>query len=103
MHRFVRLQHQLQNWWKRQEQDIIQVRLQQQPGRLLTAGAMMGSMMKNPTDVLTLQVQCGGPIGGMTVTADSQGEVKGYVHNPDVMLPPINGKLDVGERLARDF
>ena len=45
-------------------------------GRLLTAGAMMGSMMKNPTDVLTLQVQCGGPIGGMTVTADSKGEVK---------------------------
>ena len=42
-------------------------------GRLLTAGAMMGSMMKNPTDVLTLQVQCGGPIGGMTVTADSKG------------------------------
>ena len=65
-------------------------------GRLLTAGAMMGSMMKNPTDVLTLQVQCGGPIGGMTVTADSKGEVKGYVHNPDVMLPPKNGKLDVG-------
>ena len=69
-------------------------------GRLLTAGAMMGSMMKNPTDVLTLQVQCGGPIGGMTVTADSKGEVKGYVHNPDVMLPPKNGKLDVGGALG---
>ena len=72
-------------------------------GRLLTAGAMMGSMMKNPTDVLTLQVQCGGPIGGMTVTADSQGEVKGYVHNPDVMLPPKNGKLDVGGALGQGF
>ena len=72
-------------------------------GRLLTAGAMMGSMMKNPTDVLTLQVQCGGPIGGMTVTADSQGEVKGYVHNPDVMLPPKNGKLDVGGALGPGF
>ena len=69
-------------------------------GRLLTAGAMMGSMMKNPADVLTLQVQCGGPIGGMTVTADSKGEVKGYVHNPDVMLPPKNGKLDVGGALG---
>lgn len=72
-------------------------------GRLLTAGAMMGSMMKNPTDVLTLQVQCGGPIGGMTVTADSKGEVKGYVHNPDVMLPPKNGKLDVGGALGLGF
>ena len=72
-------------------------------GRLLTAGAMMGSMMKNPTDVLTLQVQCGGPIGGMTVTADSQGSVKGYVHNPDVMLPPKNGKLDVGGALGPGF
>ena len=72
-------------------------------GRLLTAGAMMGSMMKNPTDVLTLQVQCGGPIGGMTVTADSKGEVKGYVHNPDVMLPPKTGKLDVGGALGPGF
>ena len=72
-------------------------------GRLLTAGAMMGSMMKNPTDVLTLQVQCGGPIGGMTVTADSKGEVKGYVHNPDVMLPPKNGKLDVGGAFGPGF
>ena len=72
-------------------------------GRLLTAGAMMGSMMKNPTDVLTLQVQCGGPIGGRTVTADSKGEVKGYVHNPDVMLPPKNGKLDVGGALGPGF
>ena len=72
-------------------------------GRLLTAGAMMGSMMKNPTDVLALQVQCGGPSGGMTVTADSKGEVKGYVHNPDVMLPPKNGKLDVGGALGPGF
>lgn len=72
-------------------------------GRLLTAGGMMGSMMKNPTDMLTLQVQCGGPIGGLTVTADSQGKVKGYVVNPDVMLPPKNGKLDVGGALGPGF
>ena len=64
-------------------------------GRLLTGGVMMGSMMKNPTDILTLQVKCAGPIGGLTVTADSQGNVKGYVNNPDVLLPPKNGKLDV--------
>lgn len=65
-------------------------------GRLLTAGVMMGSMMKNDTDVLTLQISGDGPLGGITVTADSQGNVKGYVQDPDVMLPPKNGKLDVG-------
>lgn len=65
-------------------------------GRLLTAGAMMGSMMKNDTDMLTLQIRSGGPLGGITVTADSHANVKGYVLNPDVMLPPKNGKLDVG-------
>lgn len=65
-------------------------------GRLLTAGAMMGSMMKNDTDILTLQIRGDGPIGGLTVTADSKANVKGYVLNPDVMLPPKNGKLDVG-------
>lgn len=69
-------------------------------GRLLTGGVMMGSMMKNPTDILTLQVKCGGPIGGLTVTADSQGNVKGYVNNPDVILPAKNGKLDVGGALG---
>lgn len=65
-------------------------------GRLLTGGVMMGSMMKNDTDVLTVQVRGNGPLGGITVTADSKGNVKGYVENPDVMLPPKNGKLDVG-------
>ena len=65
-------------------------------GRLLTAGAMMGSMMKNETDILTLQIKGSGPLGGITVTADAKARVKGYVDNPDVMLPPKNGKLDVG-------
>ncbi|WP_337606626.1 Hsp33 family molecular chaperone HslO [Claveliimonas sp.] len=64
-------------------------------GRLLTAGAIMGSMMKNDTDMLTLQIRGDGPLGGITVTADSHANVKGYVLNPDVMLPPKNGKLDV--------
>ena len=48
----------------------------------------MGSMCKNDSDVITLQIQCSGPIGGLTVTADSKANVKGYVNNPDVMLPP---------------
>lgn len=65
-------------------------------GRLLTAGAMMGSMMKNDTDMLTIQIRADGPLGGITVTADSHANVKGYVNNPDVVLPPKNGKLDVG-------
>lgn len=65
-------------------------------GRLLTAGAMMGSMMKNDTDVLTLQIKGDGPLGGITVTADAKANVKGFVENPDAMMPPKNGKLDVG-------
>lgn len=66
-------------------------------GRLLTGGVMMGVMMKGEKDLLTLQVKGDGPIGGITVTADSQGHVKGYVENPDVLLPAnALGKLDVG-------
>ena len=66
-------------------------------GRLLCAGAMMGSMMKGDADILTLQVQGDGPAGGLTVTADSKGRVKGYAANPQVILPPNSqGKLDVG-------
>ena len=66
-------------------------------GRLLTAGAMMGSMMKGAGDLLTLQIKCNGPIQGLTVTADANANVKGYVYDPAVMLPPSPmGKLDVG-------
>jgi molecular chaperone Hsp33 len=69
-------------------------------GRLLTAGSMMGSMMKGEKDVLTLQIKCSGPIEGLTVTADANANVKGYVNNPNVMLPPSEkGKLDVGKAL----
>ena len=70
-------------------------------GRLMTGAVMMGSMMKNPTDMLTIQIKCSGPIGGLTVTADSQGSVKGYVYEPEVMLPAKNGKLDVGGALGQ--
>lgn len=65
-------------------------------GRSLSAGAMMGVMMKGEKDILTLMIQGDGPIEGITVTADSAGRVKGYVGNPDVMLPAnAKGKLDV--------
>ncbi|MCI8638646.1 MAG: Hsp33 family molecular chaperone HslO [Coprococcus sp.] len=69
-------------------------------GRLLTAGAMMGSMLKNETDLLTLQIKGDGGLGGITVTANVKAEVKGYVDYPQAMLPPKNGKLDVGGALG---
>lgn len=70
-------------------------------GRLLSAGAMMGAMMKGDKDILTLQIKGSGPMKGVTVTADSNATVKGYVDVPDVMLPPNKvGKLDVGGALG---
>ena len=69
-------------------------------GRLLCGAAMMGSMMKGEKDLLTLQIQCSGPAQGLTVTADSAGNVKGYAVNPKVELPLNDkGKLDVGGAL----
>lgn len=66
-------------------------------GRLLTAGAMMGTMLKGEKDLLTLQIKGDGPMHKVTVTADSSARVKGDVDIPDVMLPPnALGKLDVG-------
>lgn len=70
-------------------------------GRLLTAGAMMGWMQKNEKDVLTLKVRGGGPLGGITVTADAKANVKGYVDHPEVILPPNSkGKLDVASAVG---
>lgn len=69
-------------------------------GRLLSGGAMMGTMMKGEKDLLTLQIQCSGPAKGLVVTADSHGNVKGYANNPVVDLPPnAQGKLNVGGAL----
>mgnify|MGYP004520793283 FL=1 len=65
-------------------------------GRLLTMGTLMGTMMKNNTDKLTLQVLGDGPIGSMLVTAKSNGNVKGYVSNPLAEAElKSNGKLNV--------
>ena len=66
-------------------------------GRLLSAGAMMGSMLKGEDELITLQIKGDGPVGGLTVTADGNGHVKGYANVPDVILPAnAQGKLDVG-------
>ena len=71
-------------------------------GRLLSAGAMMGTMMKGDKDLLTLQVRGDGPLKGLTVTADSHGNVKGYPVNPQVLIhAKPNGKLNVGGAVGR--
>lgn len=70
-------------------------------GRLLSGAAMMGTMMKGEKDLLTVQIQCSGPAKGLTVTANSKGEVKGFPMAADVELPPnAQGKLDVGGALG---
>lgn len=71
-------------------------------GRLLSAGAMMGAMMKGEKDLLTLQVRGDGPLGGITVTADSRAQVKGYVNEPTVLIPANSrGKLDVAGAVGK--
>ncbi|NDL66552.1 Hsp33 family molecular chaperone HslO [Anaerotalea alkaliphila] len=70
-------------------------------GRLLTAGSMMGAMLKGEQDVLTLQVRGNGPLEGILVTVDSKSRVKGYVNHPEVDLPlNSKGKLDVAEAVG---
>lgn len=70
-------------------------------GRLLTGAAMMGSMMKGEKDILTIQMKGDGPVNGLTVTADSSANVKGYPGNPNVIIPPnYLGKLDVGAAIG---
>lgn len=73
-------------------------------GRLLSAGAMMGTMLKGEKDLLTLQIRGDGPARGLTVTADSLGNVKGYAIVPDVILPANSiGKLDVAGALGAGY
>ncbi|WP_258298013.1 Hsp33 family molecular chaperone HslO [Paenibacillus peoriae] len=64
-------------------------------GRTLTAGAIMGSMLKGK-ERLTIQVKGDGPIGQIIVDANAVGDVRGYVTEPHVHLPSNSmGKLDV--------
>lgn len=73
-------------------------------GRLMAGGVMMGSMLKGEKDLVTLKIEGAGPAKGALVTADSKGNVKGYVSVPDVMLPPRkDGKLDVGNAFGAGF
>ena len=71
-------------------------------GRLLTAGAMMGTMLKGADDLLTLKITGDGPLGGIVVTADANADVKGYVGNPNADLPlNAKGKLDVSGAVGK--
>lgn len=73
-------------------------------GRLLSAGVMMGSMLKGDGDILTIQIKGDGPVNGITVTADSKGNVKGYANVPDVIIPAKpNGKLDVSGAIGSGY
>ena len=73
-------------------------------GRLLSAGSMMGPMMKGDKDLMTLRIKGDGPIGGITVTADSKGNVKGYPENPNVLIhAKPNGKLDVSGAIGKGY
>ena len=65
-------------------------------GRTLTMGVLMGTMMKNETDKLTIQIKGDGEAGQILVAANSKGEVKGYMTNPMAEAPlKENGKLNV--------
>ena len=73
-------------------------------GRLLTAGAMMGSMMKGENDLITLRIEGSGAAGTILVTADSHGNVKGYPSEPIVILPANDrGKLDVAGAIGPGY
>jgi molecular chaperone Hsp33 len=72
-------------------------------GRSLTAGAIMGSMMKNDSDILTLKISGGGPIGNIIIVADNKGNVKGLADNPFADVPSrSDGKLDVGRLVGKN-
>lgn len=71
-------------------------------GRLLSAGLMMGDMMKSEDDLVTLQLMGDGPLKHVLVTADYTGKVKGYVSNPNVYLPnKENGHLDIASGIGK--
>lgn len=72
-------------------------------GRMLTGGVLMGAMLKNDTDSLSIQIDGGGEAKGITVTAHNNGSVKGYIGNPKIDLP-LNekGKLEVGGAIGKN-
>ncbi len=73
-------------------------------GRLLTAAAMMGSMLKGEKDLITLQVRGDGPLQGIVVSGDSKAQVKGYVFYPNAEVPDLYpGKLNVSGAIGSGY
>ena len=71
-------------------------------GRTMSAALMMGYMLKGEEDLLTIQIEGDGPLRGIVATADSKGNVKGYVYNPFVLLPAKeDGHLNVGGAVGK--
>ena len=64
-------------------------------GRVMTAGLLIGSMMKEE-EQLSIQFMGSGPLQGVVIDANAKGEVRGFVYQPRAHLPIKNGKLDVG-------
>lgn len=72
-------------------------------GRVLTAACMIGMTLKNDRDTLTLKIKGDGPIGSIVSVANSKGEVKGYVENPQTEVPRRpDGKLNVGGAVGKN-
>ena len=71
-------------------------------GRVLTITSLMGKEMKEEKGTITTQIKGNGPIGKIVAVSDNNGNVKGYVSNPQLELPlnPLNGKINVGEAVG---
>ena len=72
-------------------------------GRALTAASIMGNMQKVENGSMTLQIKGDGPIGSIVCVSDPQGNVRGYVYEPNVpLVEKYPGKLDVGATVGTD-
>lgn len=72
-------------------------------GRMLTAASLMGVQLKSEKEAITLRMNGGGPVNGVTVTAHSNGTVKGFIGNSKVDIPlKENGKLDVSGAIGKN-